>query len=78
MSFMSCSVPTSWAPCSDSKNTDNHWSTIAFFMMLCCPCNRIVRLSARHACAWLAVARSADISDDEVLCELLALNGGGR
>ena len=23
---MSCSVPTSWAPCSDSKNTDNHWS----------------------------------------------------
>ncbi len=47
-------------------------------MMLCCPCNRMVPLSARHACAWLAVARSADISDDEVLCELLALNGGGR
>ena len=45
-------------------------------MMLCCPCNRIVPLSARHACALLAVARSADISDDEVLCELLALNGG--
>ena len=44
-------------------------------MMLCCPCNRIVPLSARHACALLAVARSADISDDEVLCELLALNG---
>ena len=47
-------------------------------MMLCCPCNRIVPLSARHACALLAVARSADISDDEVLCALLALNGGGR
>ena len=45
-------------------------------MMLCCPCNRSVPLSARHACALLAVARSADISDDEVLCELLALNGG--
>ena len=44
-------------------------------MMLCCPCNRIVPLSARHACALLAVARSADISDDEVLCELPALNG---
>ena len=38
----------------------------------------LVPLSARHACALLAVARSADISDDEVLCELLALNGGGR
>ena len=47
-------------------------------MMLCCPCNCIVPLSARHVCALLAVARSADISDDEVLCELLALNGGGR
>ena len=47
-------------------------------MMLCCPCNRSVPLSACHACALLAVALSADISDDEVLCELLALNGGGR
>ena len=36
------------------------------------------RGSTGTSCALLAVARSADISDDEVLRELLALNGGGR
>ena len=36
------------------------------------------RGSTGTSCALLAVARSADISDDEVLRELLELNGGGR
>ena len=38
-------------------------------MMLCCPCNRIVPLSARHACALLAVARSGLGDDRLVVCQ---------